>query len=160
MRAKLLVAVVATEAALVGAALGAGPIRPTGSVTLEDSNGSAGAHPVALTFTMHYEMQCGRPGAGPFSVRVPEGFTLPASIPARDVLLDGKTPPSVIRSGRSLAVGIPTQTGVICDVIGPGVLTVQFKRAAGIGNAASPGSYSFRISVDGHVSATAALRLI
>ena len=41
-----------------------------------------------------------------------------------------------------MRVALPPRPEVMCDVIGPGRLTIAFSRAAGLGNPAAAGSYT------------------
>ena len=114
---------------------------------MSSSSTRAGATPIALTFRLQYEMQCGSPGRGPVTIVLPAPVTAPGKIARAAVLLDGKAPESVSVSGSRIVIGIPPRKGVMCDVIGPGTLTVVLEKQAGIGNPKSAGSYVFRVSV-------------
>jgi hypothetical protein len=115
---------------------------PAQSATVQVSPARAGAHPVALTLKLGYEMQCGYPGPGPVVVQLPAAELVPARIPRAAVLVDGKGAPGVQVAGHAISVALPPRPQVMCDVIGPGKLTIVFTRAAGLGNPSSGGSYT------------------
>jgi hypothetical protein len=106
------------------------------------SSNKAGARSVGLTLTLRYEMQCGSPGQGPVSVTLPATMSVPARIAAASVLVDGKTAPSIGRSGARILVGLPPQPRIMCDSITIGTLTIAFTKAAGLGNPKSAGTYA------------------
>jgi hypothetical protein len=114
-------------------------------MSIARSSAHAGARPVVLTLRLHYEMQCGWPGPGSLAFRFPAGM-LPARLPAGTVLVDGKAAPTSTSSAapRDVAVGLPPRPQIMCDVIGPGTVTVVFTRAARSGNPKTPGSYLLR----------------
>ena len=72
---------------------------------------------------------------------LPAASTVPDAIPRAAVLVDGHPPASVTVSGRVVRLGLQRPNGIICDVIGPGAVTVVFTRAAGLGNPKRPGGY-------------------
>ena len=82
---------------------------------------------------LRYEMQCGWPGPGTVTIRFPTAMAVPSAIPATSVLAEGKPAPSVVSRGRQETVRLPPRKGIMCDVIGPGRLTITFTRAARIG---------------------------
>ncbi len=128
----------------VSTASAATPARPTPALhTLEVtvSPAKAGAHPVLWSVELGYEMQCGYPGPGPVVLSFPAAVRLPARIARSAVLVDGKAAASVQAAGRSLAVGLAPPPQIMCDVIGPGRLTIELTGAAGLGNPARAGSY-------------------
>ena len=138
----------------VPAAVGAPPkplppvTLPTGgSATAVAVPATAGARPVKLTLTLRFEMQCGRPGPGPVVVSLPAAERVPHTIARHAVTLGGKPPLRASISGHVVVLTLPPQKGVICDVIGPGTLTVAFAPAAGLGNPPSAGSYAVAVRV-------------
>jgi hypothetical protein len=158
LRTRGLIAVCFT-ALLVTATASAGrvAIRPAAaSVVLSSSN--AGAHPVALTLQLRYEMQCARPGPGPLVVTFPALERLPARVAASAVLVDGHPATQVGRNGRAVSIALPIQHGPLCDVIAPGVLKVVFTRSAGIGNPSAAGTYSLTVQTP-RVSGRAAMTI-
>ena len=137
----------ALAAALSAAAASAAtpPVAANGATTATLSSTKAGAKPVALTLTVHYEMVCGRPGRGTAIVTLPEAAAVPASIARSAVLVDGEPAPSVSVSGHDVSIAMPLTHGVTCMSIGPGTLTLTLTRAARMGNPKSPGTYTVRI---------------
>jgi hypothetical protein len=83
-------------------------------------------------------MQCGYPGPGPVIVRFPAQEHVPPAIPVSDVLVDGKPAPGVRVSRGAVSVALAPRPQIICDVIGPGRLTIAFTRSAGLGNPDQP----------------------
>jgi hypothetical protein len=103
------------------------------------------ARPVAVALTLHYEMQCGWPGPGSLTIRFPAAMAVPARIAPTSVLVDHKAPSAVtVSSGDTVTVALPPRPQIMCDVIGPGTLTVSFSRAARLGNPKAAGSYLVR----------------
>jgi len=118
------------------------PLPHTLSVALSSERPSA--HPVAVSVQLGYEMQCGYPGPGPVVLTFPAAEHVPARISATSVLVDGKAAPSVAVAGTSVTVGLAPPPQIMCDVIGPGRLTIRLTRSAGLGNPARSGSYLLR----------------
>lgn len=108
------------------------------------STHAAGATPAAVGLRAGYDMQCGWPGPR-IEVVFPAAERLPARISRAAVLVNGKPPAAVARSGNVVSLTIARPSGAMCDVIGPGVVRVVFTRAADIGNPRRAGSY--RIAV-------------
>ena len=118
-----------------------GKIGPLGAgLDVTASPATAGARNVKLIVAMRYPMQCGYPGAGPLVVTLPASEVVPVAFPSGSILLDGRPTPARV-SGPRITLTIPPHDGVMCDVIGPGVLVVTFTPHAGIGNPAEPGRY-------------------
>jgi len=115
---------------------------PAQTAAVQVSPAQAGARPVALTLRLGYEMQCGYPGPGPVVVQLPAAEMVPARIARTAVLVNGKSAPGVQVTGRAVMVALPPRPQVMCDVIGPGTLTVVFTRAAGLGNPSRAGNYT------------------
>jgi len=123
----------------------AGSSRPTGfasSMTVAASPRVAHAHGIRLTLMLRYVMQCGYPGAGPLVVTFPRALKLPPQFPTGAVQLAGKSVVASVK-GRHVTVKVAPHKGLMCDVMGPGSLTLAFTRAAGLANPAHPGSYRF-----------------
>ena len=120
-----------------------GPDMPAATASL--SSTTAGAKPVALTVTVHYEMICGQPGPGTAVVTLPTAASVPSSIAASSVLVNGRTAPAVAVKGHDIAVTLPTHRGVTCLVVGPGTLRLDLTRAAGIGNPRAAGTYMIHV---------------
>jgi hypothetical protein len=111
------------------------------SASLTVSSNRAADRPVSMTLKLHYEMQCGSPGPGALVVTLPSSEQLPAHFSTSAALLDGKHVAVRLVSGKALRVSVPPPPRVMCDVIGPGTLTLQLTKAANLGNPARPGSY-------------------
>ena len=111
------------------------------SLTVALSSSRAGAAPVAITLQFGYEMQCGYPGPGPVLVRFPPAERLPKAIPTGSVRVDGSSQPAARQTGSTVSITLPPAPAIMCDVIGPGRLTIAFSRAAGLGNPARAGAY-------------------
>ncbi len=112
-------------------------------MTVAASPHAAGAHAVRLTVTLRYVMQCGYPGVGPLVVSFPSAFKLPRRFASRTVKLDGKPVAAKIK-GRRVTVNVPPPNGVLCNLMGPGSVTLAFTRAAKLANPAQAGSYGFK----------------
>ena len=119
------------------------------SAKLELSSSHVGAQPVEVTVQLGYDMQCGYPGPGPVLLTFPAAEHVPATIPTGAVLVDGKMARAVHVAGQTVSVGLAPPPQVMCDVIGPGRLTLELKRAAGLGNPGRAGSYLLRAAKGG-----------
>jgi hypothetical protein len=117
----------------------AAALTPAASVSSSPSQ--AGARPVVLTLHLHYQMQCGYPGQGPVTIDFPLRMQLPRTIAAGSVLVDGKPTTRVTVSHNRVNVALRRRSGVICDILGPGTLTIVFGHAADLGNPSRAGSY-------------------
>lgn len=147
--AGLLAGVLATGAA-GSAADGTPPVMPLPhTLTAVAQPARAGARPMQLTLTERAELQCGRVGPGPVIVTLPAGERMPATIPAAAVSVNGTAPTAVERAGRAVTLTLPRPGGVICDVIGPGTVTIRFRRSALLGNPGKPGLYTVTLKVRG-----------
>lgn len=122
------------------------PVSPVPSATVAASSHRAGARPVALTLRIRYEMQCGWPGAGPLTIRLPDAMVVPTALARSAVLLDGKPAASVGHRGHRIVLGLPPRPQILCDVIGPGALTIVFTRRARFGNPSIAGIYRLRVT--------------
>jgi hypothetical protein len=132
-------------------------VIPASTLAVTLSSHAAGARRVSVALTMHYEMQCGWPGPGVLVIRLPASMRVPAHLAASAVLVDRKPPASVaVTGGDSISVGLPARPQILCDVIGPGTLTVTFAPAAELGNPKSAGSYVVRAT---HASDSASGRI-
>ena len=105
---------------------------------------AAGATGVRIALSATVEMQCGWPGPR-VEVVFPAAERMPAQIAPAAVLVDGKRPASVTRSGRTISISIARPGGVMCDVIGPGRLHVVFTQAAHLGNPTRAGHYRLAV---------------
>jgi hypothetical protein len=145
---------------LGGGAAGGSP-QPVGvgaaklSATL--STRKAHARPVVLTLRLRTRLVCGQPGTEPLVVRLPHGAALPAFMPRSSVLVDSAPAAKVSVASGTVSVTARPHKGVLCDVIGPGVITLTFTAGARLGN---PASGSHTISVRrGKVLASTRVRI-
>ncbi len=113
-----------------------------GSMTVTASPRTAGAHGVRLRVTLHYEMQCNYPGAGPLVVTFPAALKLPKQLADGSVLL-GESPVAATVDGHQVTVTVPPHKGILCTMVGPGSLKLTFTQAAKLRNPAHKGSYRF-----------------
>jgi hypothetical protein len=127
--------VIAAGAAATSATAGLGQ-SASGTI----SSQRAGTRPVTLTLKLGYEMQCGYPGPGPVVVTFPATWRLPAKLGATPVLVNGKAAVSASVSGHTVKVGLAPPPQIMCDEIGPGMLTIQFTRGDNIGSPLKAGT--------------------
>jgi hypothetical protein len=92
------------------------------------------AHRATLTLRLHFEMTCGRPGAGPVTIQLPAKMQVPHSLAVRI----GTTPTTATVSGDQVTVQLPKPHGVTCLSIAPGTLTLYL---VGVLNPATAGTY-------------------
>jgi hypothetical protein len=116
-----------------------------GSIDRANATVSPGltAHRATLKLELHYEMTCGRPGAGPVIVHLPAAMGVPRTLTAR---VGEKPAPSTV-SGHALTVQLPKPPEVTCMSIGPGTLTLYL---VGVRNPATAGTYFVRARVNTH----------
>jgi hypothetical protein len=107
-----------------------------GGMTVTSSSHAAGAHGIRVTAVLRYEMQCGYPGVAPVQLRWPGA--VPAHLARTAVLVNGKPTRSVSVDGHRVSVGMPPRPQIMCDVIGPGKLTIVL---AGVANPSAAGSH-------------------
>ncbi len=88
-----------------------------------------------------FELQCGWVGPR-IDVIFPKAQRLPVRVAPEAVLVDGRRPAAVTRSGQTVSLTIPRPTGVMCDSIGPGTVRIRFTSAARIGNPRHAGRYT------------------
>ncbi len=94
-------------------------------------------------------MQCGYPGRGPLLVRLPPAEGVPSAIAPGSLLVDGRPAAGVAARGHLLRIALAPPPQVMCDVIGPGRLTLVVEASAGLRNPAAAGSYALSASVAG-----------
>jgi len=111
-------------------------------MTVTASPSTAGAHGVRLRVTLHYEMQCNYPGAGPLVVTFPTAVKLPKQFADGSVLL-ADNPVAATVDGQQVTVVVPPHRGILCTLMGPGSLKLTFTRAAKLANPARKGGYHF-----------------
>jgi hypothetical protein len=114
------------------------------TLAVTQSTHHAGARPVAVTLQMRYEMQCSWPGPGTLEIRFPAGVKLPSSIAAGAVFVNGRPATASRPSAGVVDVALPARPQVLCDLIGPGRVTVAFTKAARVGIPKKAGSYTVR----------------
>jgi hypothetical protein len=64
------------------------------------------------------------------------------------VLVDGKAAVSVSLSGHTAKVGLAPPSRIMCDIIGPGTLTIQFARGGDIGSPPRAGPSVVAVAVN------------
>jgi hypothetical protein len=117
----------------------AGPVGTVGVQTglkVTASSHRQGAKPVTVTLRYTGPLRCGRPMGA--TIVLPSAVGIGAKTP---VTMNGK-PGTVTRRGHSLKVSTPS-TGVMCDSIVDGAVTVQ---VGGLANPAMAGSYLLRVA--------------
>ena len=115
--------------------------RPVGGLTATAVPARAGAMPAVLTLRGTFELQCGRPRGDSVGVVLPSALRLTRPMAGGSVLVDGRPASSVRVRESVVTLGLTRAGGAICDVIGPGTITVVFTRAARVGNPSRAGSY-------------------
>jgi hypothetical protein len=135
-------ALLVLAASLFSAGAATALVPASGAMTASFSTLRAGAFPVSITLQLRYEMQCGYPGPGPVVVRFPADERVPSAFAAGSVQVDGRTAAAVSVPGKVVRIALPPRPQVMCDVIGPGRLTITFLRTAAIGNPPSVGRHT------------------
>ena len=125
------------------------PITGLQSMTVTASSHAASAHRVRLTMTLRYRMQCNYPGSGPLAVIFPKALKVPKQLAAGAVQLAGE-PIAATVAGRQVTVTVKPPAGVLCGMIGPGLLKLVFTRKAHLANPGAPGSYRFTATHSDH----------
>lgn len=97
--------------------------------------------PVTLTVTVRLPLVCGHL-RGPLSISMTTGITLPASIRSAAVLINGRSAARVTVSGRNVTVSPAAQSGVTCQSIALGQVTVVFTPQTGISSSRSAGTHA------------------
>jgi hypothetical protein len=102
---------------------------------------------VALTIRLRTELQCGRFTPTSITVSLPPSMRIPTYISKTAVTIAGKASAFVLTDGaRILIRNAAPKPGVICDVIGPGVVAIRFGLRAGLGNPLRAGFYAFSVA--------------
>lgn len=131
---------------LVGTASAAAGSRQSAvdlqSMTVTASPRSAGAHGIRLAVTLRYRMQCNYPGAGPLVVTFPRALKLPKKLAAGAVRIAAK-PIAATVDGRQVTVTIKPHVGVLCGMVGPGLLKLVFTPKAKLVAPSRAGAYRF-----------------
>lgn len=126
-------------------------ILPIGTLVAQAVPAQSGARPAGLRLSLRTELQCGRLSGGPVIVVFPAAERMPASLQAGDVLVNGKALNASL-SGHVASIALPKTTGLTCDVIGPGTVSVVFTKAASLGNPLTPGTYHVSLRVRGKIA--------
>lgn len=126
-------------------------IQPAGSLVARAVPAQSGALPAALRLTLRTELRCGQLAGGPIVVVFPSAERMPAALQAGDVLVNGEAVGATL-TGHVVSIALPKTTGVTCDVIGPGTVSVVFTKAARLGNPPAPGTYHVSLRVRGTVA--------
>lgn len=92
------------------------------------------SHRATLTLKLHFEMTCGKPGAGPVTIQLPARMQAARSLAVRI----GTAPAPATVSGSQVTVQLPQPHGVTCMSITEGTLTLYL---TGVRNPASAGTY-------------------
>jgi hypothetical protein len=140
------VLVLAVALAATASAAAAPPVQPIGegSLSASLSTTKANAKPVEVTLKLHAELICGQPGAR-LIVRFPAGVSVPATLAPAAVLVD-KTPAAAVAiAAHWVTITTAHRGGVLCYVVAPGLVTLRFTKSAGLGNPASPGTYTITL---------------
>ena len=103
---------------------------------------ASSVRPVTVT-VRGYPLLCGKP-RGSFVVTFPAAIDLPGTIATGAVHVNGQTAAKVAVHGRDVTVAVPPQTGVTCQSIVLGRVTLAFGTDAGIG-AAKAGTYAVTV---------------
>ena len=82
------------------------------------------------------------PGPGPVVVKFPSPNGLPKAFPSGSVSSSTAPEPAARERATPSASPLPPAPAIMCDVIGPGRLTIAFGRSAGLGNPARAGTYT------------------
>lgn len=114
------------------------------SSTVALSSHRASARPVVLTLRLHYEMQCGWPGPGPLTIRLPEAMAVPSVVRPAAIQINGNAAKRVGGSGHQIVLDLPPRPPILCDAIAPGTLVVRFTTGARLGNPKRAGTYTLR----------------
>jgi len=105
--------------------------------------------PVPVKVTVNgYPLLCGRP-RGSLVVAFPAAVDLPRTIAAGFVRVNGRAAAKVAVHGHAVTVAAPVQSGVTCQSITLGRVTLAFATGAGI-SSAKAGSYAVTVREDSH----------
>lgn len=148
---KSILATIVLAAATAAPAAAAPPVVPTtpgqlevGSLTASLSSPRAGARPVVLTLRVHTYLVCGQPG--PIVVRFPTGSTLPATLTPAAVLVNNAPAAAVAVHLRQVTITPARRSGITCNAVAPGLVTLRFTSSAQLGNPASAGTYTITVT--------------
>ncbi len=117
---------------------------PEPDVVVRLSSMEAGARNVVLTVGLPVGLRCGHP-LGAVRIVLPEAAAVPARVPTRAVLVDGRRAGRVSVAGHSIVVVAAKPPGRLCNSIVAGRMTLRFTAAAGLANPASAGVYDLAV---------------
>jgi hypothetical protein len=134
------------------------PIRvlkaETPTLTVKLSSSRAGAKDVTLTLSYMTALRCGHPSTG-VTVDLPAAAGVAAKIAGSAVHMNGRPVSAVVVRKHSLAVSPPRVSGVTCDSIVNGTVTLVLGAGAEIANPAHAGTYQVSVaSGTSHLTAT------
>jgi hypothetical protein len=113
------------------------PVDGSPSLTSSTRSGTA-------TVTVHgYPLLCGKP-RGSLVVTFPAAVDVPGTIAAGSVHVNGQAAAKVAVHGRNVTVAVPLPTGVTCQSITLGRVTLVFGTGAHIGSAKA-GTYAVAV---------------
>jgi hypothetical protein len=121
-------------------AAGSAAARPADDLTVAVSSHAAGAKGVRLTLSYESMLQCGRPRAGA-SIHLPVAAAVPATIAAASVTMNGRPVGSAVLRRHVLSVTAPKTTGMLCNSITTGTVTLVIAPSARVANPAQAGTY-------------------
>ena len=131
-------AAVAGVAAMLAA--GSAVARPADGLTVAVSSHAAGAKAVRLTLSYEAMLQCGRPRASA-SIHLPFAATVPAKVAPADVTMNGRPVGSAVVRRHALSVTAPKATGMLCNSITTGTVTLVVAPSARVANPGAAGTY-------------------
>ncbi len=122
-----------------------------GAAALSEAVQPAEAVPPPVTASVvvrGYPLLCGRP-RGALTVAFPASVDVPKKLPLGTVRVNGLAAAKVTVDGRTVTVAAPLQTGVTCQSIVLGRVTLLFVPGAGLGSAKA-GSYAVAVREGAH----------
>lgn len=99
---------------------------------------------MALTLKLRTELICGQPRS-PLVITFPAAMPIPRAFAREAVLVDARPAASATVASHRVTVTAVRPAGAVCDVIGPGLVTILFTKSARLGNPASPGVYTISV---------------
>jgi hypothetical protein len=135
-----------TLAAFALLATSASAALPDGAAAAAATPQTAGAKPARLKISLSLELRCDKPGPAAIVVSLPRAWRVPKTVAQTAVWIDTSHPTAVTVSQHTLTLQPVAPTGT-CTVIGPGMITVKFTRAAKLGNPRKAGRYTVRASI-------------
>jgi hypothetical protein len=119
---------------------------PLGGASVVARPQTAGAKPAGLKLSLSLELRCGKPGHAAIVVSLPRRWRVPKTVARTAVWINDVHPENVGVSRHTLTLQPVAPKGT-CTVIGPGIITVKFTRAARLGNPRRAGRYTVRASI-------------